>query len=74
MDVCTQNYQLGDMVDDAAVLKRSSLGSQLVVRVVNSMENRFHALGAEANLVMGVPPATHIRRVLIYQYQKATIC
>ena len=46
------------MVDDAAVLHRCGLGAELVARVVDGAENNLHALGAEANFFVRIPPAT----------------
>ena len=56
------------MVDDAAVLRRRGLGPKQVARVVDGAENNLHALGAEANFLMRVPPATTDLCIYIRQY------
>ena len=56
------------MVDDAAVLHRRGLGPEQVAHVVDGAENNLHALGAEANFLMRVPPATTDLCIYIRQY------
>ena len=46
------------MVDDAAVLHCRGLDSEEVASVVDGAENNLHALGAEANFFVRVPPTT----------------
>ena len=45
-------------MDDAAVLRRRGLGPKQVARVVDGAKNNLHALGAEANFFVRIPPAT----------------
>ena len=54
------------MVDDAAVMRRRGLGPKQVACVVDGAENNLHALGAEANFFMRVPPATTDLCIYIY--------
>jgi len=52
-------YELGDVADDVALLHRRGLGCDLVARVVDGAEKSLHALRAEANFFVCVPPIYH---------------
>jgi len=62
------------VVDDAAVLHRCGLGPEQVARVVDGAENNLHALGAETNFFMRVPPATTDLCIYIYIYTAILTC